>query len=60
MIDLKSIREEHGMTQEKLANEIGKTRTLITSIESGDSKPSVATAKKIAEVLGFDWTNFFE
>lgn len=60
MIDLKSIREEHGMTQEKLANEIGKTRTLITSIESGDSKPSVVTAKKIAEVLGFDWTNFFE
>lgn len=29
-------------------------------IESGDRKPTVKTAKKIAAALGFDWTLFFD
>ncbi len=28
-------------------------------IEKGNKKPSVSTAKKIAFVLDFDWTKFF-
>ena len=60
MIDLKSVRESKNYTQESLARAIGKTRTLITNIESGTSKPSVETAKEIARVLGINWTLFFE
>jgi putative transcriptional regulator len=29
-------------------------------IENGERIPSVGTAKKIAEILNFDWTLFFE
>ena len=33
---------------------------MITEIENGNANPSVKVAKKIAAVLGFDWTMFFE
>lgn len=59
-MDLKKIREDNNMTQLELATKIGKDRSLITKIESGDSLPSVGTAKAIGYVLGFDWTLFFE
>jgi len=29
-------------------------------IETGERRLSVEIAKKIAEILGFDWTKFFE
>ena len=29
-------------------------------IESGERNPSIETAKRIAKVLGFNWTMFFE
>lgn len=60
MFDLKSLRESKGYTQEALAESIGKTRTLITNIENGVSKPSVVTAKEIAKILDFNWFLFFE
>lgn len=58
-VDLKSKREKNNLTQQELADLIKMDRTLISKIESGVSAPSVNTAKKIAEVLGFDWTLFF-
>lgn len=60
MIDLKKLRENQNLTQEQLAAAIGKTRTLITAIETGQTNPSVDTAKKLAELLKFDWVLFFE
>lgn len=60
MFDLKSLRESKGYTQEALADAVGKTRTLITNIENGISKPSVNTAKTIAKILDFNWILFFE
>ena len=47
------------MTQAELAKRVGVKRSTVTMWENGHSKPTVATAKKIAEVLGFDWTEFF-
>ena len=58
-MDLKVIREEMKMTQQQLADEIGKDRSLIAKIESGATLPSVETAKAIGNVLSFDWTIFF-
>ena len=56
----KQTREDKGFTQEELAAKLGITRQHIGSIENGVVAPSVEVAKKIAAVLGFDWTRFFE
>ncbi|WP_229100642.1 helix-turn-helix transcriptional regulator [Holdemania sp. 1001095H_141210_F2] len=59
MIDLKELRNSKKMSQEELANQCGVIRQTISNIECGLSKPSVELAKKIGEILGFDWTLFF-
>jgi len=33
---------------------------MISKIELGERQPSVKVAKKIASVLGFDWTLFYQ
>ena len=60
MIDLRRERTKKALTQEALATECGVQRTTISMIESGENKPSVELAKKIANVLDLDWTAFFE
>jgi len=57
---LKELRHESNLTQEQLARMVGISRTMVTEIENGNANPSVKVAKKIAAVLGFDWTSFFE
>ena len=59
-MDLKIEREKKRLTQQQLAELVGVDRTLISKIESGAATPSITTAKKIAAVLGLDWTRFFE
>lgn len=59
MFDLKTIRKEQGYTQQKLADESGVNRTTIAMIESRVNKPSIKTAKKLAKILGVNWTLFF-
>ena len=59
MIDLKSIRLAHKMTQDELAEKVGVVRQHISNIECGLTKPSVKTAKAIGEILGFEWADFF-
>lgn len=59
-MNIKLEREKKLLTQQQLADLVGVDRTLISKIESGVSSPSVATAKKIAAVLGFDWTLFYQ
>ena len=49
-----------GRSQSKVAKEIGIAQSTYASIETGYRTPSVETAKKIADVLGFTWTRFFE
>ena len=59
MIDLKKIREKKGMTQEQLADKVGVVRQTISNIECGLALPSVTNAQAIAQVLDFDWADFF-
>jgi putative transcriptional regulator len=47
-------------THQEIADEAGIDRSFYTQIESGIRNPSVPTAKKIAKVLGFNWTLFFD
>ena len=53
-------RARSGMTMTKVALAAGITPQAYSYIENGDRNPSVPTAQKIASVLGFDWTEFFE
>ena len=57
---LKMARESRGISQENVASQCAITRQYYNFIENGDRRPSVETAKKIADVLGFPWTRFFE
>ncbi|MDF2685233.1 MAG: helix-turn-helix family protein [Clostridia bacterium] len=57
---LKDQRIHSGKTQADVANAAKISRTAYTNIENGKRNPEVNTAKKIAEVLDFDWTLFYE
>ncbi|MDI9493929.1 MAG: helix-turn-helix transcriptional regulator [Bacillota bacterium] len=56
---VKEYRIEKNITQEKLAELTGVTRSYISKIETGVAKPSVPVARRIGKVLKFDWTKFF-
>lgn len=49
---LKKIRIEKGMTQARLAKEVGTTQGVIASYELGKRKPKIETAHKLARALG--------
>ena len=53
-------RKEKGITQEELAELCDSTQMMISNIENGIRRPSPELAQKIASVLGFDWTKFYE
>lgn len=57
---LKNIRESKRLTQENIAANLGVTRQHIGLIENGIANPSPELAKKIAIVLDFDWTLFYQ
>ena len=59
-MDLKAKRKAKGLRQTDLAQAAQISQSLVTLIESGIRKPSVKVAKRIAAVLGFDWTEFFK
>lgn len=54
------IRKARGMSQKAVADAVGIAQPSYWQYESGDSTPRPATAKKIAKLLGFDWTLFYE
>lgn len=57
---LKKIRTERQMTMKAIAVQAGISECYYSQIEGGSRDCPVKTAKKIAEVLGFDWQKFFE
>ena len=59
MIDLRRLRQERGLTMKQLGEKTSLSESYISMIETMDRTPSVSAAKRIAKVLGFDWTRFF-
>ena len=59
-MNLANLRKQKGMTQEAVSERAGIRRASYANIEQGRRSPSVDTAKRIASVLEFDWTKFFE
>lgn len=48
------------ISQEDLANKCEVSQVTIARIEVGERRPSPELAKKIADVLNFSWTKFYE
>lgn len=59
MINIKAVRQKKNLTMKQVADAAGVSESLCCLIENGKRTPSVQTAKKIASVLDFDWTEFF-
>ena len=59
-MNLREKRKEKNMTQVDLAKAVGTNQSSITRFETGLATPKPATAKRIAAVLDFDWTEFYE
>ena len=57
---LKEKRMEKGLSQKQVAELSGISRYRYLDIETNGYEPSVKTAKKIANALGFDWKWFYE
>lgn len=51
---IKERRNLLGLTQQDLADYTGLSVRIIKSVESGKGNPSLATLRKIAEVLGLE------
>ena len=49
---LRSVREQHGWSQEDLAYESGLHRTYIGSVERGEYNLTLLTLRKITDTLG--------
>ena len=64
MVEIRNLllgkRKSLNLTQEAVAEHCGFSREYYTMIERGVRTPTPQNAKKIANVLGFDWTLFYE
>lgn len=56
---LRALRERHGLSQRELARRAGVTNGTISLIEQDRSSPSVASLKKILDVLAISISDFF-
>jgi putative transcriptional regulator len=50
----------NGRAQAQIAEAVGISQQMYSAIEVGERRPSVDVAKKIAAVLGFEWTLFYQ
>ncbi len=57
---LRRIRFDKAYSEAKVAEMAKITQPFYHNVEVGKKNPSVETAKKIASVLDFPWTKFFE
>lgn len=53
-------RKRKGLSQSNVATEIGVSQQMYNYIENNKRNPSTKLAKKIAAVLNFSWTKFYE
>ncbi|MBP7213301.1 MAG: helix-turn-helix transcriptional regulator [Anaerolineaceae bacterium] len=60
MIDLAKKRKILGLTQQEVADAAQIKRSYYGLIENGERTPLPHNAKRIASVLDFDWTLFYE
>lgn len=52
MKNIRILREQKGLTQEALAEKLGRTQQAVALWESGEREPRVGMLTRLAEVLG--------
>jgi transcriptional regulator with XRE-family HTH domain len=57
---VRKIREQRGISQEKLADIMEMHRNTVALLERGQRNPSLETIKKLAKALRVDPGKFFE
>ena len=60
MFSMETKRRELGLTQRKMAEKLGLSIGGYCNIERKRYLPCIATAKKIANILGIDWRDIYE
>lgn len=53
-------REKKGLSQSDVAKQTEITQQMYSYIENGTRRPRPELAKKIADILNFSWTRFYE
>ncbi len=53
-------RLNHGLTKSKVAKMLNISQPAYIAYELGTRTPKPAKAKKLGEILDFDWTKFYE
>ena len=57
---LRDLRKSQGLSESAVGAAAGITQVAYHKIETGERTPRTETAKKIAAVLEFEWTRFYE
>ena len=53
-------REAKGLSQQEVADAIGKSQSVYAAYELGVRTPRPKFAKALARIFKFDWTRFYE
>lgn len=59
-MDLRKQRERKKLTQREIATMAGISESYYCLIENKERQPSPKVAQKIAKILNFDWTKFYD
>ncbi len=54
------LRKSKSLKAVEIARELDISRARYCNIEKGRERPTIAQAKRIGKLLGFDWTKFYE
>lgn len=60
MKNIRKYRLAAGLTQGQLAVQINKSVGCISQYESGIHSPPIPVAKKMAKILGCEWTELYD
>ena len=52
--NLRQLRQERGLTQEELVDEVGINRNYVGMIERGESSPTVTMIERLSKALRID------
>lgn len=58
-VNLKYLRQNKGLTQDKISKLIGISKSYYVMLESHTRTPSVKLAQKLSKILNFPWEDFF-
>jgi len=62
-VDFRALRKQAGLTQQEVADRASISRSYYADLETNGTgrrqKPSVDVTKRLADVLGFNWEDYY-